>query len=404
MPLTTQIADDQYVTYENTQFFAQAREGGDHPSDAVRVQFLGVNSIYITDGETHLMIDPFFSRMEVRVSNLIFGATQTIEPNPEAVRSTLEQTGIERLDGMFFTHAHWDHALDAAEVWKYFARNNNGDGGNIYGCSSIMQIAAGGYQKWEEEGDTEGLPNILNSFHEVSVDESIPLGKFTITLLRGSHINLPLWIDRVLAGSIDEPVCPPVRANRYKQGEIFSILIKHREHGSILNQGSANYIEGYYGSIFGPDGDYPYPDVLIPGIAGFNSCYLYPWWRRRNYYNEVVLSTSPKRVLLTHWDEFQEENSTLDHPILWKHDSYESYELLAERRNLHFEANGWEIVTPQPNQEESDETERGTGIRSGGRYEFMLAPTPTVQFLPIGPEIVVLPATTESLLLQRPIS
>ncbi|MBU0994960.1 MAG: MBL fold metallo-hydrolase [Proteobacteria bacterium] len=403
MPLTTTIANGQPVTYEHTQFFARPGEGS-APSNAVRVQFLGVNSIYITDGATHLMIDPFFSRMPVRVSNLIFGGLMRVPPNRQAIQNVLSQTGIQKLDAMFFTHAHWDHALDVAEVWRYFAENNNGDGGTIYGDNSIRQIAIGGYQKWQADGDTGGLPNIADSFMPVAEDDSIPIGDFTITILRGSHINLPLWTDAVMAGHIEEPVVPPARVNQYKQGEIFSILIKHSAHGSILNQGSANYVDGYYLDIFGPEGRFPFPDVLMPGIAGFNSSYLYPIGARRRYYNQVVNATRPKRVLLTHWDEFQEDDCTLDHPLVWKHDAWESYELLAELRNEGFAATGWEMVTPQPRQDAETSAERGTGMRSGGRYEFMRAMTPTVHFLPIGPEIVVLPATRQNMLLQRPVA
>lgn len=67
MSLTTEFDSSERVTYTNTQFFAQP---GERASQSVRIKFLGVNSVYITDGTSHLLIDPFFTRSHVSVANL----------------------------------------------------------------------------------------------------------------------------------------------------------------------------------------------------------------------------------------------------------------------------------------------------------------------------------------------
>lgn len=406
MPLTTTFAEDQRVTYNHRHIFLWPEDTGSGPG--VRVQFLGVNSLYITDGDTNLMIDPFFSRPEVRTTTMLRSYEYTerdrsrfIRPDASMITNVLNQTGIQRVgvDAFLMTHAHWDHAMDIAEVWKYFKRSENGGDCYIFGDRSIINIARGGYQQWQRRNDTQDLPNIVYSCREISEDYSVALGQFTITFLRGSHINLPLWVDYNVGGEIEEPVLPPVPYHRYKRGSIFSILIEHTSHGSILNQGSAGYTDDYYSSIFGPGNRYSYPDVVMPGIAGFNSGWIYGG-RRDNYFRAVIAPTSPKRILFTHWDEFHGENTTLDRPLEWKHDAYESYNLMNDLIREYYE-NSWEMVDPQPSQAAADRAERGIGIQSGQRWEFMRAPTPTVHYLPIGPEIKVLPARHNYCLFRR---
>lgn len=106
----------------------------------------------------------------------------------------------------------------------------------------------------------------------------------------------------------------------------------------------------------------------------------------------------------THWDEFHGRNSTLDQPLRWKHDAWESYELFHGLIRSDLEQHGWQIVTPQPDLQEAQQMERGSGIHSGRSWEFMSVPVPIVKFLPIGPEITVLPANPDYYLVRRALS
>lgn len=414
MPLQPMIDLSEPVTYDNHRnFFLWPEDTGD--GDGVYVTFLGVNSLYIDDGDKGIMIDPFFTRPQVRSGSMLVGprteARRTerhIGPNADIIGRELDRAEVPRVDAFLMTHAHWDHAMDIAEVWKYFKRKDDGGSCKIFGDRSIFNIVRGGYQQWEAAGDTEGLDDVEAHFQEVSEDATFTIGAFSISFLRGSHVNLPVWIDYNLRGEIEQPLLPPVSVQEYKKGNIFSIYIKHGEHGSILNQGSANYNEGYYAEIFGPGKTYPYPDINIPGIAGFNSGWMYGVrrlhrWRRR-YYREAIAATRAKRVLLSHWDEFNSHASTLNFTLKWMHDAHESRGLLYELRNHYYEQDDWEIVRPQPNREAAEAAERGTGIQSGRRWEFRRLQIPPIHFLPLGYRVKVLPARPHYTLFRRRVS
>lgn len=270
--------------------------------DKLSIQFLGTNSIFITDGKSSLLIDPYFTRPNIptlRIATSKFICTE-IKPNRKIIDATLKAAGIDKVDAILTTHSHYDHALDVAMVSHVLASQNNGQHPKLYGSSSIKNVGLGG-----------GL--LAQDIETVEVEKPYYIGGFCITFLKGKHLNIPIASigSPPLNGHISKPLVPPARLSDYKKGEIYNIYIEHR-CATILNQGSANFIKDSFDNYFqGKRVNY-----LLLGIAamssGLNKLFANNW--KENYYKEVVEATNPERVFLTHWDDF---NRYLDNDPKW---------------------------------------------------------------------------------------
>lgn len=310
------------VTYRShPDYFACRPQGsrsdsGQNQQGSVTVTYLGCNSLYITDGTTKLIIDPFFSRPTVDVRH---GRSELIQPNSAVVEGTLEYAGITQLDAILVTHAHWDHSLDLGRVWRTVRYTSNNNRFNIYGSMSARHVVCG-----------DGVPQ--TNFTVVRRDtHEFRFGSFTVKFLDGAHFPYPLGsITEDLMGNIREDVTPPAMVNSYKQGTMYAIFIEHPA-GTILNIGSANFIRGYHRRIFG-SGSVRKPDVLIIGAAGLNMARLYAPAIPYNFYREVVIDSNPRgltqRILLTHWEEFTFDTSRLSFPVRWMYRAYNALEML----------------------------------------------------------------------------
>lgn len=76
---------------------------------------MGVSTLTITDGHSHIMIDGFFSRQ----SPLGY-CKNDMETQKSKVRPQLEKLKLPHLDALFTSHAHFDHILDTPIVLDYF--------------------------------------------------------------------------------------------------------------------------------------------------------------------------------------------------------------------------------------------------------------------------------------------
>ena len=365
------FASGEPITENDSEYFADPIPAQYRRSpiiqQSVRAKFLGVNSVYITDGRRSLLIDPFFTRPHVS------GGTgpdldAMIEPDADIISGTLQQAGITEVNAILMTHGHWDHALDLPEVWECLVSSNGGRTFPIYGTRSVGNIVA------RSEAAS-------SHFNEVDIGSSIPIDNFRVIFLDGRHSRLSGRLQRGLGGPIEATVPHRARAGDYKEGEhTFSIMIQHSRYGSILHQGSANYIEGYYSSIFAqPGGTYARPDVLLLGIAGYNTVAFGMWGfpssaRRRDYFREVVEATDPARVLFTHWDKFGREECTLDHPVRWFYDSYQSRGIMHEFMR---QAGGSRRISVRSGEHQ---------VRTRTEYDIQ------IEYLPLWEEVLVLPA------------
>ena len=243
---------------------------GGGSSDAVRVQWMGTAGLFITDGESSFLIDPFVSRYRVlRVVSIL-----PVESEVEKVREWIQRLHIPALSPILLSHSHYDHALDMPN----FAREI---GSSVYGSSSAMQLGIGA-----------GLPE--EHLKELT-GGVFQIGKFRITTRLGCHGaqlgNIELW-----TGDINSPIVPPVPARRYKVGNTFAFHVQH-PRGSFIHQASAcNVPNGLTGLS---------ASTIFLGIAAREGTH--------ELLNPILAQTGVTRVIPIHWDDFFATD--IDHPV-----------------------------------------------------------------------------------------
>lgn len=228
----------------------------------VTVTYFGVATLLISDGETSLLTDGFFTRPST--TSVILGR---IAPDPAVITRTLADAGISDLAAVIAVHSHYDHAMDSPEV----ARRT---GAVVVGSESTANIARGA-----------GLPE--NQIHLLTPGEPMTFGAFTVTAIRSQHFPHGMAM-----GEITQPLVPPARAMDYLEGGSFSLLVSHAV-GSLLIQGSAGWVER---ALTGR-----HADIVLLGVGGLgNRDEAY----RQGYWNAVVGATTPRCLIPIHWDDF----------------------------------------------------------------------------------------------------
>lgn len=277
----------------------------------LRLQYLGTNSLHISDGETDILVDPYFSRPEIPTAQLLFCQRKLLQSNREVVEKVLDGTGILKAEAIVLTHTHFDHALDVVEVWNYLVEQIDANEEieervypKIIGSRSTWHLCRGG-----------GIPDEYIEIvdQDAPEQESYEFNEFTIQLFRGKHINLPV-AGAFVSGTIGFDLTPPVDLFDMKEGGTFSIYVSH-ELGTILNLGSANYLAGALGAVNNVD-------HLILGVAGFDSLGVHIFddfqlYNKDNFYREVVTATNPGQIYFSHWDDYHKQLS-LNYPSWYK--------------------------------------------------------------------------------------
>jgi L-ascorbate metabolism protein UlaG (beta-lactamase superfamily) len=240
------------------------------PGD-VTVTFLGVTTLLVTDGETALLTDGFFSRPGLgRV------ALGRVAPDLTRITSGLARAGVKRVAAVLVVHSHYDHAMDAPEVAKR-------TGAVLVGSESTLNIG-------------RGLGLAEDRMRLYRPDEAMGFGAFEVTVLRSRHLP-----HGMAEGEITAPLVPPARATDYKEGGSYTLLIRH-PLGTALVQGSAGWVDG---ALAGRRADAVF--LGIGGLGTQDDAY------RSRYFREVVEAVDPRLVVPIHYDDF---TVALDEPPL----------------------------------------------------------------------------------------
>ena len=184
---------------------ARTAEDGRH----LRVHYLGISTLLISDGETQLLVDGFISRPD-RGDVFVHG----IQPDTIEVDTRLSQIGAGRVAAVLTAHAHYDHALDAA----YIAKVKHA---KLVGSPSVANIGRGAR-----------VPPV--DLWQPKNGEAFTCGRFQVTVLHGPHA-----LGNFYNGAIGKPVTPPVPTSRYRAADSYAYLIENRGR-RILVQPSAN--------------------------------------------------------------------------------------------------------------------------------------------------------------------
>ena len=232
--------------------------------DGLSVTFLGVATLLVSDGDSALLTDGFFSR-----PSLARTALRPLHPDTGRISAALSRAGVTRLDAVIPVHTHYDHALDSATVAEH-------TGATLIGGSSAAVL-----------GRAHGLPE--ERIVVARPGHTMRLGSFDVTLIAGAHCPP----DRA-PGEIVGPLSLPARVRAYRCGEAWSTVIGHRPSGdSLLVVGSAGYVPG---ALAGRRADVAYLGVGQLGIQPAD--YLVRYWE------ETVRRVGARRVVLIHWDDF----------------------------------------------------------------------------------------------------
>lgn len=234
---------------------------------AVKVTFLGAASLLLDDGVTQLMVDGFISRKP-----LWQVATSQLSTDKAAVEAVLRKLQVNRLQAVFASHSHYDHALDIA----YLAQRT---GAKLYGSSSTLNIGQGA-----------GLPS--GQMQLYMPDKTLQIGQFSITVMQTRHTPPIAYINGDLGEEITEPLRQPARFSDYKEGGSYDFLIRHSDL-SLYIKPDTNFIAGQLDQI--------QADVLFLGTAMLGK--QKPEFQQA-FYDETVGKLRPQLVIPIHWDNF----------------------------------------------------------------------------------------------------
>jgi L-ascorbate metabolism protein UlaG (beta-lactamase superfamily) len=268
----------------------------------VRVRFMGVSTLLIEDQQTQILLDGFFTRPDAFAVK--FGR---VAPNPVRIAYGLCHGGVGNPVAVFTAHAHFDHAMDAAEIVAE-------RGGKLVGSPSVAEIGrSGGLQEPQIEA-FEGR-------------KTWNVGCFRVTAIPSPHSSPDRW-----EGEITHRLRFPSKVSEYRNGGTFSYLFE-RAGLKILAHPSAAAQPGIYAG--------QRADVVFLGIGGLgvkDRAVAEALWK------EVVVQTHPRAVYPIHWDNF---TRTLDKPLKpvpWPFDN-----VSRTRRRLAglAQRDGPQIVTPE---------------------------------------------------------
>lgn len=178
-------------------------------------KWFGVSSVYITDGENHLLFDPIITKPTLGhwLFNLEFRS------NRKLVDKKLAELSIEKVDSIFISHQHFDHSVDA----PYIALKTG------------ATVAAGASQEVitkavSSQISTEVFP------YDKAVGQPMIIGKFKVYPLKRGHSAIIQSLDfHFTPGPVEKDF--NFKFYDYKLGETFAYFIEHPEGNILFDQG-----------------------------------------------------------------------------------------------------------------------------------------------------------------------
>ncbi len=279
----------------------------DNPGE-LRAVFLGVSTVALTDGETTLITDGFFSRPPAQ--RVLAGR---LAPNHAVIDDCLRKAGIEHAAAVIVAHSHYDHALDSPAVaWR--------TGATLVGSESTLNIGRG-----------YGLSD--DQLELANTDETLEYGRFKVQLILSEHSPHGKF-----QGFIESPLRAPARVKDYKMAQCYSMLITHTSSSgrtrTVLVHASAGFKPG---CLEGKRADVVFLGV---GPLGKQSDEF-----RADYWRETVETIKARRVFPIHWDDFTLPLSEPLQAMPYIADDFSVTMAFLEQRRVR---DGIEICIPEP--------------------------------------------------------
>lgn len=246
-------------------------------ANQLSAQYFGTSTIVISDGETSIMTDGFFTR-----PGLLTMLLGKMQPDSDIIQKALRQANIVNLAAVIPVHSHHDHALDAPEVAAQ-------TGAILLGSESTANIATG----W-------GLPEsqilVARDRHPTT------FGQFTVTLIRSRHLTVSQsQADLTGIGkTIDQPMHFPAPLDAFMEGGSYSVLIQHRL-GDVLIHGSAGFEPD---ALIGMTAETVF--LGIGGLGDHGEDY------QKAYMKNTIDTVQAINIIPIHWDDF---NRSINQPL-----------------------------------------------------------------------------------------
>lgn len=227
----------------------------------ITATWFGAANVMISDGSSHILIDPFFTRPAGWLNLL---TDKNVQPNDALVARMLNDAGIHRLDAVLVSHTHYDHVLDVGPVIQEA-------GGVLVGSESTLNVGRGA-------GLAEDQLRLMRPGDPIKID------KFTVTFVHSSHAGMTGGHPQ---GLITTQLATPAPYSAYKQDSTYGILLEH-EYGTLLLHSSAGWRDNMYQGL--------QADLVLLGIAARPAL--------ADYLHNVVDAVGAQRVIPLHWDDF----------------------------------------------------------------------------------------------------
>ncbi|WP_300409123.1 MBL fold metallo-hydrolase [Lagierella sp.] len=232
----------------------------------MKITSFGTTTLLFDDGNSQILFDAHFTRPSVR--QYLF---KRVSSDEEVIEGMLKKYNVNRLEGIFISHSHYDHVMDAPFLSKK-------TGATIYGSKTTKNIAL---------GEKVNKNNIV-VFKDYRVYE---IGDFKITVIPSKHSK-----PRVFNNDLGEEIKRPLRRHRklrnFKEGGSYDFYIENNDKSYLIHP-SCNYIENRLKDFE--------VDVLFLALAGITKM---DEKTKNEFFHETIGMTKAKLVLPIHWDNF----------------------------------------------------------------------------------------------------
>lgn len=250
----------------------QSELNNQNPS-RLTVRFFGVSTLLFDDGQTQILIDGFFTRPSL--TQTLF---KPVESDPKLITKVIQDYDLKRLQAVFTSHSHYDHALDIAELAKQELAKQLPV--KIIGSESSINIARGGE-----------VPEA--QLQQIQPLQTMQFGEFKVTALPSQHTP-PTAVNNDLGEVIHHPLKQPARFSEFKEGHSFDYLIEHQGY-KVLVKASTGFVPNQLHNI--------HVDTLFLGIAQLSR---QKTEYQQQYLAQTIATVKPKVVIPIHWDNFWE--------------------------------------------------------------------------------------------------
>ena len=227
--------------------------------NSLEMIWLGTAGVYIGDGDTGILIDPFVSKY--RMAHAAFNVA--IESNPHAIDDLQKLLGDRPVDIILVSHSHYDHSLDAPYIAKAYSAP-------VLGSESTQAIChLNGYKKTVVVGDRS----------------KTRVGRFAIEFRQGEHGEAFFGAISFKGQVTTKDKLTGVRS--YKMGKVFAIHISHPVL-DLVHQASVGFKDRMYEGLSA--------DVAVLGIALRKSS--------TTYTKRIIDDLGVRQIIPIHFDDF----------------------------------------------------------------------------------------------------